>query len=581
MSTKTINTPINNLKIHLNKVVADERGIYCDMAPGGTDNPFFKDGIKHIHGSIAIKKLIPRGGHYHYHLRENFYTLSGTALWYFYDFRKDSPTYQTGYSVVLGFNPTEKEIDVPSYAITQGSMAQIFIPPGVYHIFWPLTDEKVIVAGTGSLDYDSADYARPEIKEVPGAKEVFEKIKKVFEIPSMREKSEREDVYPRLLEGQNFSKEGDIGQCHLQREETGSWRLPKMKAIIAAGRSDNLRPLTHTMNKHLIPLANKPMIFYAIEHLAQTGFKEIGIVVSPEDKELPKVVGDGERWNIKIQYFLQTGGALGLAHAIKVSWDYLCDDPFIFYLGDNIIKENLQELINKFFNEKLNCLLGLAKIKNPQRFGVPIFENGKIIKVEERPMEPKSEFAVTGFYIYDKNVHQIIDNLKPSSRGEFEISDVQSELIGQGFNVGWHKLKSWWKDRGKPEDILEGNSFALEEINSKIEGLIDSSVEIQGKVDIGANSKILGNSVLRGPISIAQGATIRDSYIGPFTSIGNRAEVYNSEIESSLIMDESYISNPSRIVNSLIGRNSSVISSKNKKPSGHKIIVGENSKIEL
>ena len=323
------------------------------------------------------------------------------------------------------------------------------------------------------------------------------------------------------------------------------------------------------------------MIFYAIEHLAKTGFKEIGIIISPEDKELPKVVGDGKRWNIKIQYILQTGGALGLAHAIKVSREYLGDDPFIFYLGDNIIKENLQELIDKFFDEKLNCLLGLAKIKNPQRFGVPVFENGKIIKVEERPMEPKSEFAVTGFYVYDKNVHQIIDNLKPSSRGEFEISDVQSELIGQGFNVGWHKLKSWWKDRGKPEDILEGNRFALEEIKSKTDGLIDPSVEIQGKVEIGANSKILGNSVLRGPISIAQGATIRNSYIGPFTSIGNRAEVYNSEIESSLIMDESYISLPSRIVNSLIGRNSSVISSKNKKPSGHKIIVGENSKIEL
>ena len=556
MEIKTINTPINDLKIHLNKVVADERGIYCDMAPGGTDNPFFKDGIKHIHGSIAIKKLVPRGGHYHYHLRENFYTLSGTALWYFYDFRKDSPTYQTGYSVILGFNPAEKEIDVPSYAITQGSMAQIFIPPGVYHIFWPLTDEKVIVAGTGSLDYDSADYARPEIDEVSGAKEVFEKIKKVFG-------------------GENNKEaEGEVTPLHLQD-------IHKLKAIIAAGRNNNLRPLTHTMNKHLIPLANKPMIFYAIEHLAKTGFKEIGIVVSPEDKELPKVVGNGERWNIKIQYIPQTGGALGLAHAIKVSRGYLGDDPFIFYLGDNIIKENLQELIDKFFDDKLNCLLGLAKIKNPQRFGVPVFENGKIIKVEERPMEPKSEFAVTGFYIYDKNVHQIIDNLKPSSRGEFEISDVQSELIGRGFNVGWHKLKSWWKDRGRPEDILEGNSFALEEINSKIEGTVDAGVEIQGKVEIGANSKILGNSVLRGPISIAQGATIRDSYIGPFTSIGNRVEIYNSEIESSLIMDESYISNPLRIVNSLIGRNSSIVSSKNKKPSGNKIIVGENSKIEL
>ncbi len=174
------NTPIAGLKIILNKVVSDERGSYCDMLPGGTESQWALDGIKHIHASIATQKLIARGGHYHLRLKENFYTLSGTALWFFYDFKEDSPTHGQSYAVILGFAKPQNDLGLPVYTIDQGVMAQLYIEPGVYHIFWPLTDEKTVVAGTGSLDYDSEDYGRPTIDEVPGAKEIFEKIKQFY-----------------------------------------------------------------------------------------------------------------------------------------------------------------------------------------------------------------------------------------------------------------------------------------------------------------------------------------------------------------------------------------------------------------
>ena len=583
MEIKKLSTTIDGLNLYLNKVVMDKRGVYCDMAPGGTDSPLFKDGIKHIHGSIATKKLVPRGGHYHYRLRENFYTLSGTALWYFYDFREDSPTYQKSYAVILGFEKPKENFRFPSYTIEEGSMAQIFIPPKVYHIFWPLSDGQVVVAGTGSLDYDPSDYARPAIEEVPGAKEIFEEIKEVFKISSLRttETSEAISIKEKIRANNGVAAFLPEFTSHIDTGFASRGDIPRMKAIITAGRNAQLRPMTYTINKHLIPLANKPMIFYAIEHLVSTGFKEIGIVISPEDEELPKVVGNGARWNIKIKYILQKGGMLGLGHVIKVARDYLGDEPFILYLGDNIIRGDLKLFISRFFQEKLNCLLGLAKIKNPHRFGVPVFKNKKIIKIEERPMEPKSQYAVCGLYLYDKNVHKIIEGLRLSSRGQYEISDVHSRLIEKGFNVGWQSVDAWWKDKGKPEDILEGNRFVLEKITPSIKGIVEENVEIRGKVVLGEGSKILGHSLICGPVLIGKGCTIKDSYIGSFTSIGDRVEIYSSEIDSSLVMEGVHIFTPSRLTASLIGKNSSIVSSKNSRPSGCKIIVGENSSISL
>ena len=588
MQTKIISTPIKDLVIYFNKTVGDQRGVFCDMAPGGTDNPIFHDGIKNISASIATQKLVARGGHYHFRLKENIYTLSGTALWYFYDFRPDSPTYQTGYVVILGFDPPKQNINFPTYTISQGSMAQVDLPAGIYHVFWPISDEKVVVAHTGSHDYDPNDYARPTIEEVPGTKEISEELQEKFNkttsqkisltpISSIIKNAPKENL---LIEEFSSSKNDltDLG--------TNKNTVNEMKAIVTAGRNIQLRPLTHTTNKHLIPIANKPMIFYAIEHLVESGFKEIGIIISPEDDELPQIIGNGERWNIKIEYIPQVGGLRGLGHVIKIIKDYkngtwLNNFPFILYLGDNIIKADLGSLIRKFKKEQLNCLLTLAKIKDPQRFGVPEFRDGKIIKVEERPLQPKSEYAVAGLYIYDQSVFKVLENLKPSIRGDYEISDVHTYLIENNYRVGWQELESWWKDRGKPEDILEGNCFTLEKIEAKIDGHVDHSVIIQGKVSIGAGSKILGRTIIRGPVSIGQRTTIKDSYIGPYTSIGHQAEIHNAEIEYSLITDNTHIYTPSRITNSLIGKNSFIIPASESSPSGFKIIAGENSIISI
>lgn len=627
MNAKTIAAPIKNVYIHFNSIVGDERGVFCNIAPGGTDNPIFSDGIKNISAPIATQKLVARGGHYHFRLKEHFYTLSGIALFYLYDFRPDSPTYQTGYALILGFEKPKQDLGFPVYAIADGAMPQLEIPAGVYHIFWPLSEEKVVTVHTGSRDYDPADYARPTIEEVPGAKEVFKKVLQKMRaveetenqkfLPEAKKMAPIKDVLMEtslnnqrnshstgtamlLAKSRTFPQNIDLVDTegidsislHTQGNNTGYMGKMRdnttdgVKAVITAARNTQLRPLTHTTNKHLIPLANKPMIFYAIEHLAKSGFKEIAIVVSPSDEEIRSFVGNGEKWNITIEYIEQTGGLRGLGHVLKTikehrQGNWLKNSSLLLYLGDNIVEVDLPSLIEKFKNERLNCLLSLAKIKNPQRFGVPEFQNGRLIKIEERPLMPKSDYAVAGIYLYDQNVFQAIENLKPSARGDYEIQDIHTHLIENNYKIGWQELESWWKDRGNPEDILEGNSFILEKIERSIEGAIDASATIQGRVAIGGGSKILGRTTIRGPVSIGQRAIIKDSFIGPYTSIGHNAEIQNAEIEYSLIMDDTHIATPSKITNSLIGKNSCVIAANSSLPAGYKIIAGENSTISI
>lgn len=356
-----------------------------------------------------------------------------------------------------------------------------------------------------------------------------------------------------------------------------------MKALITAGgRGTRLRPITFTLNKHLIPLANKPMIYYAIEKVARAGIKDIAININPGDKELPAACGDGKKWGVKITYIEQKGGALGIAHAVKMAEPFLKKDSFIFYLGDNIILAELSGFIDEFKKKKLNCLLALAKVPDPQRFGVPeINGQGRIVKVEEKPEKPKSEFAVTGIYIYDHSFFEVYKYIKPSARGEYEISDINTELIKRGYKVGWKEITGWWKDTGKPGDLLEGNQLILERIKRDIKGEIEESVRIQGRVVVDEGSKILGRSFIRGPVVIGKNCRIEDSYIGPFTSIGNGVETYGAEIEHSIVFDYVDIKTRKRIVDSLIGANCDIMEDGGTLPSGHKLIVGENSVIEM
>ncbi len=358
-----------------------------------------------------------------------------------------------------------------------------------------------------------------------------------------------------------------------------------MKAVITGGgRATRLRPITWTINKHLIPIANKPMIFYAIEKLRDAGIREIAINTNPGDVELQKFIGDGSKWGVKIHYFEQKGGPLGIANVVWQAKDFIGDESFVFYLGDNIVLNPVGDFIEKFKKENLNCLLTLSKVQEPQRFGVPEIRDNKIVRVEEKPLEPKSDFAVTGIYFYDKNFFEAYQHIKPSARGEYEISDIHTWLIENSFKVGHKEITGWWKDTGKPEDLLEANQLVLDNLPPKEwfdESERNEGVRIQGKVKIGKNTKIGPNVIIRGPVAIGDGCIIKNAHIGPHTSVGDNVEIYNSEIEHSIIFNNVDIHCNARIVDSLIGHNALILDSHETLPNGHKLIVGDNAMVEL
>ncbi|MBU1118685.1 glucose-1-phosphate thymidylyltransferase [Patescibacteria group bacterium] len=357
-----------------------------------------------------------------------------------------------------------------------------------------------------------------------------------------------------------------------------------MKALIAAGgHGTRLRPITFTLNKHLIPIANKPMIFHALDKMAEAGIKEVGINVNPGDTSISKACGNGEDFGLNITYIEQSGGPLGLAHIIKNAESFIGDEDFIFYLGDNIILGSIKPFIKKFKDEKADCLLALSRVEDPERFGVPdIDEKGNIIGVEEKPKRPKSPYAVTGIYIYNKSIFDAVKKLKPSARGELEISDAHQYLIDHGYKVTFVEITGWWKDTGKPDDLIQGNQLLLNDITSTQEGaIVDEHVQIQGKVSIAKGAKILGRSYIRGPVMIGPCAVIRDSYIGPFTSVGGRVEISGGEIENSIVFDDADISCKRKIVDSLLGKNCTITDAHATLPSGNRLIVGENSIVEL
>ena len=358
-----------------------------------------------------------------------------------------------------------------------------------------------------------------------------------------------------------------------------------MKALIAAGgHATRLRPITQTINKHLIPLANKPMLAYAIEKMVNVGIKDIIINVNPGEQELQKVFGDGSAYGTKITYVEQVGGALGVGHIVKNAKQYIGDDSFICYLGDNIILGEIDRFVDRFESENLDVLLALSKVKDPQRFGVPVIENGRIVRVDEKPENPQSNFAVTGIYIYKPSVFDAAEAIKPSDRGEYEISDIHTEMINMGKQIGYEEITGWWKDTGKPEDLILGNALILAEMDrtgAVIEGEVDITAQLNGRVQVGKGSVIGPGCVIRGPVSIGENCKIERSYIGPFTSLGNNVVVQGAEIEHSIVFDKAEIRAASRIVDALIGKGATVIPHSESMPSGHKLIIGDNSLVEI
>ncbi len=353
-----------------------------------------------------------------------------------------------------------------------------------------------------------------------------------------------------------------------------------MKALIASGgRGTRLRPLTHTQNKHLIPIANKPILHYAIEAAVDAGIRQIGIICNADSNEVPNYIGNGKRWGVKITYIPQKA-PLGLAHVVKIAQKFIGKDKFIFYLGDNMVVGGIKRFIDEFEKSDCNCFLTLSRVKDPERFGVPVIKNGKITRVEEKPKKPKSQFAVAGIYIYDHHIFEAVKNIKPSVRGEYEISDAHTYLIQHGYKVGYSEITGWWKDTGKPADLLEANRLVLDNIKPNIEGNIDKSSTVAGKVIIEQGAKII-NSVVRGPAIIGKNCVIENSYIGPFTSVGNGTHIKNAEVEYSIVLRDCKIHDVRmRIEGSILGNGVEIVEA-NAKPLVHRFMIGDQSRVEV
>lgn len=349
--------------------------------------------------------------------------------------------------------------------------------------------------------------------------------------------------------------------------------------ILSGGKGTRLRPLTFTQAKQLVPVANKPVLFYGIEALKEAGIREIGIVVGDTKDEIKEAVGDGSRWGIRISYIEQEF-PLGLAHAVKISEEFLGKEPFVMYLGDNILKSGIKSLVEEFEGEKPNSLILLTPVPNAQMFGVAELKDGKVVRLVEKPKEPKSNLALVGVYMFDDNIFEAVNAIKPSWRNELEITDAIQYLVDHGYKVHPHIVTGWWKDTGKIEDILDANRLILESIEGKMEGEVDETSRINGQVIV-EKGTLIRQSIIRGPAIIGKNCEIVDSYIGPFTSIQRDCRIVRTELEHSIVLEKSEIQDVgSRIDESLIGREVKIFKCP-PKPSVFRFIVGDKSEIGI
>ncbi len=347
--------------------------------------------------------------------------------------------------------------------------------------------------------------------------------------------------------------------------------------ILSGGKGTRLRPITFTSAKQLIPIANKPVLFYGIEALRDAGIRDIGIIVGDTKEDVKKAVGDGSTWDTNITYIEQEEPA-GLAHAVLVSQGFLKNEPFVMYLGDNLILGGIKELVKEFEETSPNCHILLSKVPNPNQFGVAELQGGKVIKLVEKPKEPKSDLALVGVYMFDSHIFEAVKNIKPSWRNELEITDAIQYMIDKGYAVHSHMVKGWWKDTGKLDDLLEANKMVLDTFETKIEGSVDAESKVDFKVVVEKGAEII-KSTIRGPAIIGKGSKIISSFIGPFTSIADKVTISESEVEHSIILEgSSIIDIKRRIEDSLIGREVEVSKSL-LKPKAYRFMLGDHSKV--
>ena len=373
-----------------------------------------------------------------------------------------------------------------------------------------------------------------------------------------------------------------------------------MKALVlAGGRGTRLRPITHTRAKQLVPVANKPVLYYGLEAIAAAGIQDVGIIVSdprellqPDHRtgelvttlvnsqaEIRAAVGTGEAFGLRVTYIEQEA-PLGLAHAVKIAEPFMAGDSFVMYLGDNLIKDGITPFVQEFERERPEAQILLAKVARPWEFGVAELAGERVVRLEEKPKQPRSDLALVGVYLFTKSIFDAVRAIQPSPRGELEITDAIQHLIQTGRNVRSHVIHGWWKDTGRVEDLLEANRIVLADLAPCIQGEVDEKSVIEGAVHIGKGTQVV-RSRLRGPLVIGDGAHIEDAYVGPFSAIADGVRIEKCEIEHSIVLDRSHLrAITGRIESSLIGRDV-VVTASNVRPSAHRLMLGDSSRVEL
>lgn len=351
--------------------------------------------------------------------------------------------------------------------------------------------------------------------------------------------------------------------------------------VLCGGRGNRLRPITYTGAKQLVPVANRPILFYVLDNIAQAGVTEVGIIVSPETGQgIREAVGGGDPWSIKVHYIVQDRPG-GLAHAVKTARSFLGDSDFVMYLGDNLIGSRIDGFIHTFAKTGSDAVILLKAVNEPSYFGVAeIGPDGRVMRLVEKPKEPPSNLALVGVYVFSPKIHMAIDAISPSPRGELEITDAIQRLIDWNFPVQSHVIDAWWLDTGKKDDLLAANTVVLDEwILRDIQGEVDTASQIIGRVKLERAAKLIRSKV-RGPATIGERVMIRDSFVGPYSSIGNGTEISQSVVEHCVVMENCRILNIDRLEDSVLGKNVEVTTNQGS-PRAVRLLLGDDSKVEL
>jgi len=348
--------------------------------------------------------------------------------------------------------------------------------------------------------------------------------------------------------------------------------------VLSGGAGTRLRPITHTSAKQLVPVANKPVLFYGLEAMRAAGIDDVGIVVGETRAEIEAAVGDGSRFGLRVTYLPQEA-PLGLAHAVLIAEEFLGDSPFVMYLGDNLLKEGIAPFVRDFERSEPDALILLQRVKDPSEYGIAELQDGRVVQLVEKPKEPRSDLALVGVYLFTPAVFESVKAITPSARGELEITDAIQHMIDRGLRVEPHTVTGWWKDTGKLEDMLEANRLILSTIESDLRGEVVEST-LEGPVQVGEGS-LIERCTVRGPVVIGAGCRLSDTFVGPYTAISDGVVVEHAEIEHSIILENSRISRlGARMADSLIGRDC-VIAHSEALPVAYRFMVGDSSQIGI